>query len=107
MENGEPDKEALELIRRTETALAASRSETEKKARAILLAAMAETERLIREKEDELAQTLRQAETLDLDSWDAGSSGSPAELDGQSLKLAGKIADLLFARLTQTSDGDG
>ena len=108
MENGEPDKQALELIRQTETALATKLAETEKSAHAILMNAQAEAERIVREKENELAQALRQAGGMDTGVLDPGpAQAAMMALDPQSLETAEKIAQALFDRIIRADDGEG
>ena len=109
MEKGDPDRLALESIRKTEQTLALRHAEAQKKATAVLAQARARAEDLLRRKEEELAQAHRLAENI---SPDPGSPAMakdlpPPELDMAARKTAEKIADSLFCALTGQAPEDG
>ncbi|MDH4183634.1 MAG: hypothetical protein OEV92_05390 [Nitrospinota bacterium] len=103
MEIGDPDKRALELIRKTEQTLAASQAEAEKKALALVSAARAKADRIIRQKEEELAHLRGQGEAIF--AIDQSAPSDPAPADVASPQAAEKIARGLFARITELHDG--
>ncbi|MDH5511220.1 MAG: hypothetical protein OEZ32_12840 [Nitrospinota bacterium] len=108
MERGEPDKQALEAIRKTEQALALRHAAAQKKAAVILARARIQAEDILRRKEEDLAQTLRLAETMSLGSGSADHEEIPLpELDLAARKTAEKIADSLFKALTAKAPEEG
>ena len=107
MENGEPDKQALERIKETEQALSARHEAAQKAARGAVARAREQAERIVRKKEDDLAQARRLEETSipQMESSETDTlSGAP--LDDAARKAAEKIAQSLFIRIT-SNDSEG